>query len=89
VAPGVRILDRKYSQLAKLERATDSALFKTYVNLMVPIIELGNQRFETGKADPERGKVLERLIAGLEDEQSALARSLGLKACSITFVQAL
>lgn len=90
VAPGIEILKRESTRLERLEAAADSSEFDVYVDLFDPIIELAEQRIEAGRADePERGQALERLIAGLVDEQVAIARKLELDACSISFTEAL
>lgn len=90
VVPGIRILERELSRLERLEAAADSSEFDVYVDLFDPIIELAEQRVEAGRTDePERGQALERLIAGLVDEQVAIARKLELGACSVGFTEAL
>lgn len=90
VAPGVRIVDRELSKLERLQATPESPQFSLYIGLFNPIIELAEQRLEAGKNDePERGQALERLIAGLGDEQVATARRLGLNACSVSFTEAL
>jgi len=90
VAPGIRILDRESSRLGGLQAESDSPHFDLFVGLFDPMIELAEQRLEAGRAaEPERGQTLERLIAGLSDEQVAIARHLGLDACSVGFTAAL
>lgn len=90
VEPGIRILNRQSSRLGELTEASDSPQFVTYVGLFEPVLELAELRLEAGRAEePERGQALERLISDLEDEQSALAKELGLDACGVRFVEAL
>jgi hypothetical protein len=90
VRPGVRILKRESSRLNDLQAPSAPAELYVYVGLLDSIIELSEQRLEAGRADePERGKALELLIAGLADEQVASAQRLGLDACSVSFTQAL
>jgi hypothetical protein len=90
VAPGIKILDRKASRFDSLRAASDSPDFNLYIGLFDPIIELAEQRLEAGRAEePERGQALERLIAGLGDEQVTVARRLRLDACTVSFTEAL
>jgi hypothetical protein len=90
VAPGIRILNRESSQLEPIQAASSSVEFDAYVGLFQPIIELAEQRLEAGlNGEPERGQALERLIAGLTDEQVAIAKRLKLAACGIGFTEAL
>ena len=90
VAPGIRILTRESSRLARLEEPSNPPRFQTYTGLFDPIIELSQQRLDAGRAgELSRGRDLELLIAGLTEKQAAVARELGLSACGVDFTQAL
>lgn len=89
VTPGVRILNGEAKDLESLESAASPG-FELFVGLFDPVIELAEQRVEAGNAgDTSRAHSLELLIAELQDEQSTIARRLGLKACAINFTEAL
>lgn len=88
VKPGVEILSGEATRLRDLGTPESRAL-QTYVGLFEPIVELGRQRLGVGVGEVERAHSLERLIAGLESEQSVLARRSGLKACGVSFNRAL
>lgn len=88
VRPGVAILSDEAGRLRALGTPESQAL-QTYVGLFEPIVELGLQRLDVGVGEIERVHSLERLIAGLENEQSAIARRSGLKACAVSFNRAL
>lgn len=88
VKPGVAILSNEAARLRALGTPESEAL-QTYVGLFEPIVELGLQRLDVGTGEIDRVHSLEGLIAGLEDEQSAIARRSGLKACAISFNRAL
>lgn len=90
VAPGIRILARESSRFARLEEPSNPPRFQTYTGLFDPIIELSQQRLDAGRAgELSRGHEIELLIAGLTEEQAAIARELGLSACGVDFTQAL
>lgn len=88
VRPGVAILSTEAARLRALGTPESGAL-QTYVGLFEPIVELGRQRLDVGAGEIGRMHSLEQLIAGLEDEQSAIARRSGLKACAVSFNRAL
>ena len=88
VKPGVEILSGEASRLRGIGIPESRAL-QIFVGLFEPIVELGRQRLDVGVREVERAHSLERLIAGLESEQSAIARRSGLKACGISFNRAL
>jgi hypothetical protein len=90
VAPGIRILKRESSRLAKLEAPSNPPRFETFIGLFDPIIELSEQRLEAGQAgDLSHAHSLELVIAGLTEEQAAIARGMKLKACGVDFTEAL
>jgi len=88
VKPGVAILSTEAARLRALGTPEADAL-QTYVGLFEPIVELGRQRLDAEAGEIDRMHSLEQLIAGLEDEQSAIARRSGLKACAVSFNRAL
>lgn len=88
VKPGVAILSNEAARMRALGTPESRAL-QTYVGLFEPIVELGLQRLDVGVGEIDRVHSLERLIAGLENDQSAIARRSGLKACAISFNRAL
>jgi hypothetical protein len=90
VKPGIGILSRESARLRMLKPKPTSGALGSYLGLFEPILALARQRLQTGKImDAERGHALELLIDGLASEQSTLAKRLGLKACSVGFVEAL
>jgi hypothetical protein len=90
VAPGIRILTRESSRLARLEEPSNPPRWQTYTGLFNPIIELSQQRLDAGRAgELSRAHDLELLIATLTEKQAAVARELGLSACGVDFTQAL
>jgi hypothetical protein len=90
VKPGIEILSHESTRLRDLGVSPSSSSLKIYLGLFEPIVELARQRLQVGTAgENERAHSLELLIAGLEDEQSAAARRVGLDACSVGFNRAL
>jgi hypothetical protein len=90
VVPGIRILKRESSRLATLEEPSNPSRFETFTGLFDPIIELSEQRLEAGQVgELSRAHALELLIAGLTEDQAAVASGMGLSACGVDFTQAL
>jgi hypothetical protein len=90
VKAGTAILSKEAADLRSLGEPPDSPALETYLGLFEPIVELARQRIQAGVAgDPERAHQLELIIANLGKEQSAAARSFGLRECSIEFNTAL
>ncbi len=90
VKPGTEIIARQGAKLRALTPRPDSVALETYLGMFDPILALAYQRLEAGEAhDPARSRELEILIADLAGEQSAAARSFGLRVCSVGFTEAL
>jgi hypothetical protein len=90
VKPGTEIIARQAARLRALRPRPESVALETYLGMFDPIVALAYQRLQAGNAhDPAQSHELEILIAGLAAEQSAAARSFGLRECSIGFTEAL
>lgn len=90
VRPGTEILSREAADLRSLSPVPSSRSLQVYLGLFDPILELAQQRLEASSADdPDRARALEQMIVSLGNEQSAAAREFGLRACTVSFTQAL
>jgi hypothetical protein len=90
VKPGIPILEREARQLQRLKPVAANPDFDRYVDLFDPIDALAHELVHAGATgNDDAARRIQRLMTDLGDDQRALARQLGLRACDVDFVQVL
>ena len=87
VRPGSHILAQEGSRLRALAPRPESADLDTFIGLYDPVVILARQSLRT--ADPDAARRLQGLAQGLEQVQGRAARRIGLRSCSVGFLDTL
>lgn len=88
--PGIRLVKREARRQQALQAAAADPRFSLYAELFDPIIVLAEQRLQAGQArEIARAQLLQDLLTSLGAEQRQAARSAGLRACNVDFLEAM
>lgn len=88
--PGIHLVKREARRQQALQAAAADPRYSLYAELFDPIIVLAEQRLQAGQArEIGRSQLLQDLLTSLGAEQRQAARSAGLRACNVDFLEAM
>lgn len=88
--PGIHLVKREARRQQALQGAAADPRYSLYAELFDPIVVLAEQRLQAGQArEIARAQLLQDLLTSLGAEQRQAARSAGLRACNVDFLEAM
>jgi len=90
IKPGLPVLEREARQFRQLSDEKGDASLARYVAIFDPIEALAHDLVRaSSKRDFDAVRRIEKLMTDLGQDQRAMTRELGLRACDVDFVNAL